>query len=454
MSHNRNILVAIVTRAGVSVAVLLAASLIFAALYATRPQPIRTDSHREPPSVQVMRVVQAPVHRRWSGYGTAQPLKSADVPARVTATVVTRPEAIRPGRAVAQGDLIVQLDDSDFTRQVEITTQTVAELQAQIDRLGVETESWTRRVALLEEEHGLAQAEFGRAQEALERNAAKQREVDLVRQNVVAAERSLVAAKEELNKIPFRLAGLTALKESQQASLRLARQNVERSRIVAPISGVLQFVDVEEGESLTAGERVARLVSLDVIEIPLRMPAGARPFIAPGAAIQLRSSGSLDQQWEGQIVRVSPEDDADTRTFTAYVELRQDAQSASSLAPGQFVEGSVQSTEAMTRTVLPRRALHGKRILIVKDGRITSETVAVDFHVDGERPESGLPDQQWVALWPELPTGTLVVIEAGRSLPVGLEVRGHNIAGEQVPDAAESDESELARTRGGAEASP
>jgi multidrug efflux pump subunit AcrA (membrane-fusion protein) len=214
---------------------------------------------------------------------------------------------------------------------------------------------------------------------------------------------------------------------------------------------VLQFVDVDEGESITAGQRVARIVSLEEIEIPLRMPAGARPFISDGSSIQLRSTGSLDQQWEGRIARVAPEDDAETRTFVVYVELRQEPGPAA-IAPGQFLEGSVRSNEAVMRTVIPRRALQGDRVLVIRDGRITAESVTVDFQVDGERPETGIPDQQWVAISPEIPTGTLVVIEAGRALPIGLEVRG-DVVGESGP-GTDQDAGELARTRGSAEASP
>ncbi|MHC5024229.1 MAG: HlyD family secretion protein, partial [Planctomycetota bacterium] len=182
MASTRNWLVSIVTRSIVCLAVLALAITIFARLFGTRPMPAVSNSDDAAPGVLVMKARPVPVARRWNGFGTARAMDSANVPARVSATVVEVPVNIEPGARVARGDVLARLDDSDFTRQVEIATQSIADIDSQLARLEVELTSWTERTELAAEQVELAQAEFDRAVEAMRRGAAKQREVDLTRQ--------------------------------------------------------------------------------------------------------------------------------------------------------------------------------------------------------------------------------------------------------------------------------
>ena len=253
MAGRRNILLSIAVRIVVSLGLLAVAAGVFAALARSRPTAARTPMARIAPQVLVMEARPFQVRRQWDAFGTAEAMDSADVPARVTATVVQIPPGILAGAVVDRGQLLVQLDDSDFLRQEEIATEAIADLQAQMERLAIEEEGWKERLRLAGEQVKLAQAEYERVVDARERNVAKEREVDQAQQALLEAIRGRVAAREEHDKLPARRTSLQAQLRAQQAQQALARQNVERCSIVSPLSGILESVDVEVGENLAAG---------------------------------------------------------------------------------------------------------------------------------------------------------------------------------------------------------
>jgi RND family efflux transporter MFP subunit len=217
--------------------------------------------------------------------------------------------------------------------------------------------------------------------------------------------------------------GLEARKLGQEAEQRLARQNIERCRILSPLTGLLESVDVEVGENVTSGQRVARVVDLGKIEVALRVPASARSTIRVGDDVDVRSTGPVDRRWRAIVARISPTDDASTRTMTVFVEIEQDPQRPDGLAPGRFLRASVRSSQSEPRVVVPRRAMDGERVLLVRDGQVVSRPVAVDYEIEGVFPQFGLEDEQWVVLREPLDEGSEVIVNARRALPDGMRVQ-------------------------------
>jgi len=256
----------------------------------------------------------------------------------------------------------------------------------------------------------------------------------------MAAERAAIATREELDKIPARRAGLAAQRDAQVAAQRLAQQSVQRCRIESPIDGVIQEVFVKEGEGLQSGQRVARLVDLRRIEVPLRLPAGARGHVAVGDDVTLfddrAASGRASRQWPATVVRVAPEDDAATRTMTVFAELDQDPASPHALAPGRFVQGVVVGAQPLRRMLVPRRAVRSDRLFAVNGDRIVRREIVPDFAVEGAFPGLGLPDTAWVALREALPEGDLVVLDGSRALEPGVRAQA------VLPDAPASPRAE------------
>jgi multidrug efflux pump subunit AcrA (membrane-fusion protein) len=198
----------------------------------------------------------------------------------------------------------------------------------------------------------------------------------------------------------------------------LAQLALERSVIRSPIAGTIQVAQLDVGEMAAPGVVVARVVDPSSIEVPVLLPALARDFVRPGNRVLLRADRAGAQPVEAHITRVAPEDDPATRTMTVYAEAPGSAQ----LAPGVFVEAEVSSSGDQPRTLVPRRAVSGGRIVVVRDGVAHQQSVEVEFTITGALAPA-LPDTEWVVLREALPSGTLVVLDGSRRIVEGAPVQ-------------------------------
>ena len=392
-------------------------------LFATSPVPpssVRSDLKRE---VQVVEVSSEPVVRTWVGYGVSRALNSVDVPAEVSSIVTELPPGIQVGAPVARGALLARLDERDFRRQHEIAERSLSEISTRRAQLVVDEASASRLVELGEQDVKIVRDELQRIQTALADGAANPREVDLVRQRLVQSETALTSARATLQAIPSARELLDIQKASQTATRDLALRNVERCTITSAIDGVLESVDIELGERIDPGRRVARIVNLDLIEVEVRLPSSARSSVSVGNQVSLTAQGAQDRSWEGEITRISPVDDPANRTMAVFVELRQAGRDSVEpndvLAPGTFLSAQVLSTFPTPRIILPSTSVKNDRIWFVDDeGLIDSVDVKVAFPIEfqGDRNDRGL------VLDTGLPSGTRVLLHADQSPSIGTSV--------------------------------
>jgi hypothetical protein len=122
---------------------------------------------------------------------------------------------------------------------------------------------------------------------------------------------------------------------------------------------------------------------------------------------------------EAAVSRISPIDDATTRTMTVFVEIEG---GSGRIVPGLFVSGTVHEGNTVLRSVVPRRSVRHQRVMLIEDGRIRSVQAESLFGIAGDRPNSGLNDRQWMVLADPLPDGVSIVVDGSRVLPDGIAV--------------------------------
>ena len=200
---------------------------------------------------------------------------------------------------------------------------------------------------------------------------------------------------------------------------------------MAPFDGVLSDLVVGVGEQVAVGSPIARIIGPDRLELALRIPASGRGRVVPGDRVVVRRTITADPI-DAVIARVSPIDDAATRTMTVYVEI--DGRDGR-IVPGLFVSGTVHEADRPVRSVVPRRSIRHQRVQLVEDERIRSVLVEPLFGFDDTVEESGLDDRQWMVLAEPLPEGARIVIDASRSLPEGILVDSRVVG--ETSDAGE-----------------
>ncbi len=401
---------------GGSIAVLIVLAL-------TRPMPGVNDDRAAAHSIAVFkpRMVQLP--RQWVGYGTVRALDSDDIPARVGGVVIEIASASKAGSVIAPGQFLLQLDDQDFRRVLDSSSQQLAAIDAQLRSLLVEEKGLEARIELAQEDASLIRSDEARVREAVQSGAAVGRELDRARQITIAAERSELILREALNQVAPKRAALAAQDEIQKIIRDNAQKNVERCRIVSPIGGVLQRFDLEVGENVTPGQVVARVVDVTSVEIAIRMPASARGFIRIDDPVTVEVGGQTPRTVRTKVTRIEPEDDPIERTMAVYVEMHQTTDSADRLSPGAFVEALIESADSTAHTAIPRRSIRADRVLELVDGTLHSRPVIVSHSYRGAIEGSGVSDVEWIVLKVPLADGIVLAADGGRTVAPGARVQ-------------------------------
>jgi membrane fusion protein (multidrug efflux system) len=223
------------------------------------------------------------------------------------------------GRAVQQGDLLIQLNDADLQAQRK---QAAFRLKLAQDR--------EARQAKLLEKGGVSQEEY----------EATQNEV-----NVLEAELDLIDVQ------------------------------IEKAKIRAPFSGVVGLRSISEGSYLTPNATVAILKDLDPIKVEFSIPERYAQRVDVGDEIEFTVEG-VSGTHEGTIYAYEPRIDQDTRT------LRIRARSPNpggTLLPGAFADIELIFEEIPDALTVPAISvipeLGGKKVFVVENGTAASRSV-------------------------------------------------------------------------------
>jgi len=418
--------IALAVRTAGGAALLAGGAGVYVGLVSTRPAPPTDPQSRAAMVVEVVEASEIPVARRWIGTGEARPLREADVEAEVAGVVRERPEGIDAGEPIQEGDLIVGIDARDYQEALEAAQQAIASLEAQIESLDVEQESLEGWVALAEEEVQFARRELNRALAAQEKGVATQSEIDSLERELRRAQRIETEVRQRLSLIPPRRQDLRSQLRRLRAEAEQTKLSVERSRIVSPIDGVLQKVEVRVGERVAVGEPVARVVNLSEIEVPLRLPMSAGAEIETGSPATIEADGPSGLTWSGRVARVAPEADPRTRTLTMFVEIEQPsaAPAPGMLLPGQFVVGRVTSPRVRDRVIVPRRAVQGDRVFVATGDPTSVERreVTIAHYLEGRYESISTEDTEWAVIADGLSPGERVVVSNLQDLEAGAIV--------------------------------
>lgn len=427
-------ILSLVFRIVLGLVILMIGSGVFQALKASAPELETANPEDRSIRVQVITAQAVPLPRQWRGYGTTMAKDTADIPARVGTTVKDIPDDIEVGRVVAINQIIAELDATDFEREVETATAQLAEIDAAVAQLAVEEARLAERLELEREDIRIAQEEYDRQRGYFENGRSSQQDLDRAQRTLIAAQRAVVATGQAIDAIEPRGAALTAQRTGVDTRLKTARENVTRCTIRSPMDGVIEAIDIEEGENLAPGQRVARVVDPRLIEVPVQMPASARGDVEVGNTVTIttRNLPYDCPPWEATVARIGVSNDPQTRTFTAYALLDQTGTSLSDVAAGggaqrmpvgAFVASTLVSNDVQPRWVVPARAIREGRIRLVVNDKITSQPVRTAYEYEGEIPAFGLPDTQWVVLDSPLEPGAQIVINASVSVLDGQHVK-------------------------------
>jgi membrane fusion protein, multidrug efflux system len=157
----------------------------------------------------------------------------------------------------------------------------------------------------------------------------------------------------------------------QTARVRLERAKLDRERavITAPYDGMVDRVDVSQGERVQSGANITRVVNLNALRIEANVLEHDLPLIREGGSAVITSAAAPDEAVTGRISAVLPVIDSTTRSGRAYVRLA----GGGRLRPGMYADVRLEASRLPNRRLVPARAVIERDgrplVFVVKDGR-------------------------------------------------------------------------------------
>jgi RND family efflux transporter MFP subunit len=353
--------------------------------------------------------------------GTVKARTETNLVAEVAGTVVRVSRSFAAGGFFEKGDVLLEIDPSDY--RVAVATAEGAVAQA---RVRLETEE---------------------AQAAVAREEWKE---------LGTGGDSPLATRE------LQLEEARAALTAAEARLEKAKRDLARTSIRAPFAGRMRAKLADLGEYVAPGVPVAGIYSVDFAEVRLPVPDADLAYLdlpvdyrgeaaqEPGPKVVLYADfAGARHSWLGRIVRVEGEIDPVSRMVRVVAQVedpygKRDDADPLPLAVGMFVEAEIMGRVVENAIMLPRTVLREQQVLVVDDeDRLRFRDVEV-LRVDREK----------AVIVGGLEAGERVCISTLEAVSDGMKVRtvgGERSSGESPSDERPGDgEAEETANAGGA----
>lgn len=253
--------------------------LVFATVaHVFRTTPSKARLIGAPAPVETVVVQRQSLDEVIGGSGTVEQSSTVQLTSQVNGEVIELP--VKVGDLVKKGDLLLRLDDRLIQAQLEANRQYVEVANIKIKDQAKQVERQT----------ALGKKSMGTPLE-LEQSEIK-----------------LADARQDLAKSTL--------------SLRQAEIDLEHAKITSPIDGIVLERLVNPGESTHRDQIVLKLGSLNTVLVTPKLTEEKMHSVQVGLAAEATFPAFSGEIFPGKIVKIDPNIDPVTRTFTAYLEIK------------------------------------------------------------------------------------------------------------------------------------
>lgn len=171
--------------------------------------------------------------------------------------------------------------------------------------------------------------------------------------------------------------------DNAKIQLQAAENQLAKTKITAPINGVVDQVSVSVGDQVSPGTAMLQVINPANLRAVLPFPEQQALQIQPGQAVDLSSLANPDQVLNATVTALTPSIDPKNRAFQVIV----DFQNTNNWIPGASVRGFVYVLKGYQAIAIPQSSLvlrqQGYAVFTVQNGIAKITPVQTGFRTDG-----------------------------------------------------------------------
>lgn len=352
--------------------------------------------------------------------GTTAPEREVSLRSQVTGQVLNM--AVDVGDTVNQGQTVAQLDDALLVSAVNQAEAELAGLRAAVTRAQNQVSNAQAQVERSRLELQQAQADLARLQRLLQAGAIPAQQAEQARTEAQTAAQILRAAQEQVRTEQQAVAAAQSQVTAQQAVVAQARRQQSYARLTAPIAGRVMQRFTEIGNFVQPNTEIVRIGDFGRIQINVEVSELELASIRQGQNVTVRLDAFPDENFTGQVSRISPAADQTARLIPVQVVISNNGQIGSGLLARVQFESEAAQRVIIPQTALSPNAAQGARqeqentIFVVSEGAdegtVTARSVTLGQSANGQ-----------VEILSGLQPGERFVARSGGSLTDGATVR-------------------------------
>ncbi|MEW8052319.1 MAG: efflux RND transporter periplasmic adaptor subunit [Candidatus Thiodiazotropha sp.] len=338
-----------------TLAILMTTIVVVVTLFMTRPEANVEMKRPGVTRVEVAEVVRRDLLPKVTFTGVLRPRQIASLRFEVAGELSAR--AVEPGESVSEGDLLLRLDNEDYRDALSETESQLTETRATLERDGA-------LLKLARENRQLAEREYQRLEKLGKGSLASVSTRESARQQ-------LINLQSEEARLVFSLQSSQARLARQEAANNRARRNLQRTHLLAPFSGRVNRVMVEEGDYVQGSSPALELIDDAALELEVAVSGDVAAALALGQPLSVKVE-SRDVDGELVALQIDP----DPQTHTHPLRIRVPGQG---LLPGQLGRVDLPLRPRRDALVAPLSAVmreEGKHyVFLVRESRLVRRQV-------------------------------------------------------------------------------
>ncbi len=250
----------------------------------------------KPTEVEFTEVKRTDIVERVSASGRVQPEVEVRLSPDVSGEIIEL--YVEEGDSVKQGQLLLKIRPDNYE-------SLFARAQAAVNSSKANAEQTRASLAQADSRAVRAKADFDRNKKLYEDKVISAADFEQIRANYQVAQQDIEAAKANISAAQFNV-------KSAQASLRDAGENLRKTTIFAPVSGIVSLLNVEKGErvvgtSQMAGTELMRIANLNNMEVQVNVNENdiVRVSVGDTADIDVDAYSSTGRKFRGVVTEIA-----------------------------------------------------------------------------------------------------------------------------------------------------